>query len=455
MLGWHPFPRLLLALLLVGLASLSLLGGRLIYEVRQTTQLHEQDAATRVLQAAVLASQSSTDTLITTLQEFARQRPNEARGYTLLGTAYLQKARESADPTYYTRAEEALATALHLNPDDTDALTSMGELALARHQFADALSWGERSWALNPYKARTLGVIGDAQVELGRYEAAIDTIQRMVDLRPDLSSYARVSHLRELTGDIEGAIEAMQAAVAAGAPTGENTAYVQVQLGHLYFNSGRLDEAEEQYTAALRTFPGSKPAQAGVARVRAARGDLDGAIALYRDVVEVMPLPEFAIALGDLYRAAGRADEAARQDELVRAMSALYTANGVDLDLELARFEAERGLNLPAVVERARQAQAARPSIGVADTLAWALYQAGHYDEADAAIRQALRLGSRDALIHFHAGMIAARRGDHATAVASLETALRINPHFSVVHAPVARSMLAELRAAAATGARP
>jgi tetratricopeptide (TPR) repeat protein len=296
----------LLGVTVLVLVSGSLIAGLAIYDARQAAQLSEQDEATRALKAAVLASRSSTDSLIATMQEYVRTRPDEARGYTLLGGAYLQKARETADPAYYTKADGVLLKALELNAEDVDALTSLGELALARHQFVDAIRWGERSWAINGYKARTLGVIGDAQIELGRYDDAIDTFQRMVDLRPDLASYARVAYARELLGDVEGAIEAMQDAVTAGAPYGENTAYVQVQLGHLYFNSGRLDEAETAYQAAFRLYPNYKLAQAGVARVRVARGDLTGAIALYKDAVEVMPLPEFVIALSDVYRAAGQ-----------------------------------------------------------------------------------------------------------------------------------------------------
>lgn len=445
----------LLGLLGLLLVCGSLVGGLAIYEVRQAAQLREQDEATRALKAAVLASSSSTDTLVATLQEFVRSRPEEARGYTMLGAAYLQKARETADPTYYTKAEGLLSQAMALNAEDADTLTNLGELALARHQFADALRWGERSRALNGYKARTLGVIADAQVELGRYEEAVATVQRMVDLRPDLSSYVRVAYLRELRGDVDGAIEAMRDAAAAGAPAGENTAYVQVQLGHLYFNSARLDEAEHEYNAALRTYASYKPAQAGIARVRAARGDLAGAIALYQDVVAVMPLPEFVIALGDVYRAAGQPAEAARQDELLRAMSALYAGNGVDLDLELALHQADRGLDPTGAAERARLALAARPSIRVADTLAWALYSAGQYAEARAASRQALRLGTRDALLHYHAGMIAARLGDRPAAIDALRTALEINPHFSVVHAPAAQHTLAALRAAETAGGGP
>lgn len=445
-----------LMLALIGVTVLVLIGassiaGLVIREQRQAAQLRQQDEATRALTVAVLASASSTDKLVATLQEYVRQRPDEARGYTLLGTAYLQKARESADPAYYTKAEATLKQAIALNAEDTDALTSLGGLALARHQFAEAITWGERALAIDAYKARALGVIGDGQVELGRYDQAFATFQKMIDLRPDLSSYARASYARELSGDVEGAIEAMQTAVEAGAPTGENTAYVQVQLATLYFNSGRLDEADAAYQKALRIYPTYKYAQAGVARILAARGDLPRAIALYKDVVEVMPLPEFVIALSDLYRANGQPAEAARQDDLLRAMSTLFQSNGVDMDIELALFDADRRQNLPAAIDQARRILAQRPSIKVAGVLAWALYQDGRYTEARAASQQALRLGTKDALLIFHAGMIAKALGDGPAAIGALETALSINPSFSPLYSPEARRALDQLKGAAST----
>ncbi|MCC6629317.1 MAG: tetratricopeptide repeat protein [Chloroflexi bacterium] len=430
-------------LIVVGVSTT---GGLALYEARQADQLRQQDDATRVLRAAVQASQSSTDALVATLQEYARQRPNEARVHSLLGAAYLQKARETADPSWYSRADGVLHTAIGLNPDDTDALTSLGELALARHRFAEAIDWGRRSLALNEYKARTLGVIGDGLVEIGRYDDAFETFQRMVDLRPDMSSYARVAYARELLGDVDGAIEAMQMAANAGAPYGENTAYTYVQLGHLAFNAGRFDDAERAYEAALRFSAGYKPAQAGIARVAAARGDSARAIALLRDVVDALPLPEYVIALADLYRATGQPAEADRQDDLVRAIGALYQANGVDLDLDLARFDVDRGRNLPDAISRVRTALAERPTIGAAGILAWGLYQAGQFDEASVASQQALRLGTRDARHHYQAGMIAQARGDYATAIQHLEQALAINPAFSPLDAPRARQELAALR---------
>jgi len=399
------------------------------------------------LASRALLTAASTDNLIAALQDTLRSSPNNARAYTRLGFAYLQNARESGDPTYYTKTEGVLKRALELDRNNFDAMNAMGALALARHQFREALQWGERARQLSPDTAYTYGVIGDAQIELGMYNQAIDTIQKMVDLRPDLSSYSRISYARELHGDLAGAIEAMKMAVAAGGPNAENTNWTRVQLGNLYFNSGDLTAAEAQYQQALFQLPGYVHAQAGLARVRAAQGNYAEAIALLTPVTQVMPLPEYVIALGDIYRVAGRPDDAARQYDLVRAISRLFQANGVDTDLELALFDADHDQNLSDLVTRTRQAMERRPSVHAADVLAWVLYKTGRYTEAKVFSQQALRLGTRDALMLFHAGMIALRLGERDQAQTYLSQALSLNPHFSLLYAGEAAQTLQELRA--------
>jgi tetratricopeptide (TPR) repeat protein len=388
----------------------------------------------------------SDERVIAGLQERIRRDPNDTGAYAQLGLAQLQRVRETADPTLYGQAEAAFAEALKRDPQQFDALVGQGLLALARHQFADALRWGERASAINPFSARPYGIVGDARVELGQYEAAVAAIQKMVDTRPDLNSYSRVSYLRELHGDAEGAIVAMRQAVEAGGSGTEGALWTQVQLGHLYFNRGDLATAERIYAAALEIRPGYVYAQAGVARVRAAQGRADEAIRSYQEIVKRLPLPEFVIALGELYDAAGKPAEAKRQYDLVRAMQQLNTGAGVDVDVELALFDADHGADPAATVQRARAAYARRPNIYAADALAWALYAAGDHAAARHYSREALRLGTRDAALHYRAGMIAYALGDRDAARDYLEQALAINPYFSVRYAPTARATLEKLR---------
>ncbi len=212
-----------------------------------------------------------TDQQIATLQRTVRADPGKAGGYALLGDAYLQKARESGDPAYYTRANRAYGAALRRDPGNVTAVIGAGTLANARHDFRRGLALGLEAHRLAPDLARPYTVIFDAQIELGRYPAAGRTVQRMLDLRPTLASYARASYYRELNGDLPGAAQAMRLAVSAGAGSPENVAYVGVLLGDLELASGRVGAAAGAYRQALAAGAESgaeyPPAAAGLARV--------------------------------------------------------------------------------------------------------------------------------------------------------------------------------------------
>jgi tetratricopeptide (TPR) repeat protein len=380
------------------------------------------------------------------LQEQLRRNPSDWQSYSQLGLAYLQKARETGDPTYYQKTEAALDKALSLQPTDYAAISAKGALALARHDFFSALQWGEQAKQINPSRTYAYGVIADAQIELGRYEEAIETLQAMVNLRPDMSSYSRISYLRELHGDTDGALQMMQLAVDSGPPNAENTAWVRTQLANLYFNTGDLDRAELEYQRTLQSRPNYVYALAGLGRVRAAQGNLDEAIQLLNQAVNVMPMPEFVITLGELYQAAGHEQAAQQQQQLLATIEALHRANGVDMDMEIALFNADHNRNLEETLRLAREAYARRPSIYGADVLAWALYKTGNYEEAKHYSEKSLQLGTKDSLKLFHAGMIALELGNKAQARQYLEQALAINPHFSILYGKEASKTLESLQ---------
>ena len=388
-----------------------------------------------------------TKDVIAQAQAKLKTQPNDWHAVDLLAGAYLQKVREAGDPSYYPKVETLLNRALAHDASNAEATTLMGTLALARHQFVAALDWGRKAHALDPASSRALGIIGDAQIELGRYPEALRSFQQMVDLRPDLSSYARVSYARELFGDVPGAIDAMQKAVEAGGPVPENSAYTRVLLGNLYLNAGRPQQADREYRQAMFEYPGYPYGLAGIARVEAATGRYPDAVGHYRQAVDTYPLPDFVIALGDVYAAAGDQRKASETYDLAAAEQQLYRANGVDLDAELALFDADHHRDLSAALLAARAAMADRPSVRTADILAWTLFQTGDDRDAEAASRQALRLGTQDATMFFHRGMIEARLGQTAAAIADLHQALYINPYFSLLWAPVARNTLTSLGA--------
>jgi tetratricopeptide (TPR) repeat protein len=325
---------------------------------------------------------------------------------TMLASAYLQRARETGDLAYHARAEALLQRALARDPRDAGAVVELGTLAASRHDFRRALGLARRARSLAPGSLAHFPLLVDALVELGRYGAAERTLQRFADQRPGLPAYARISYLRELHGDLAGAARAMALAVAAGGAAAENVAAVQVVHGDLEAARGHSARAARDYAEALAGVPGFVPALAGRARLAAASGDLRGAIATLRRVVARLPLPEHVIALGELQLAAGRPAAARRTLALVDAQRRLLAGAGVDTDAEIAVFEADHGLPRRAVA-LGRRAWAAAPGIRSADALGWALTRAGHRRKGLAWARSALRLGSLDPLLRFHAGMAA------------------------------------------------
>jgi len=418
----------------------------ILHHARSINAEKKLDNAERLLHQAAPAPWSRSEREMATLQQTVRDNPKSARNRTLLGAAYLQKARETGDPSYLGKAEELFKKALELDGKDFEAMAGMGSLSLSRHQFWDALRWGEKGLTVNPWSPELHGVVGDACVELGEYDRAVKIFQKMVDLKPQLSAYSRVSYIRELYGDTKGAIEAMRMAVSSGAPNRENTAWCQVQLGHLYFSEGNYQMAEREYRMALKHLPKYVHGLAGLARLRVAQKKLGEGVRLYEEVVAAMPLPEYVIALGDLYEAMGNSEVAKRQYDLVVAMQELYRTNGVDTDMEMALFEADHDLNIAGALEHAKRQIQRQPNIKAADVLAWTLYKSGQYEEAQSVIRQALRLGTKEPLFLYHAGMIHYKAGQKARARTFLTQALALNPQFSLRYAPIAKQALEELR---------
>lgn len=395
--------------------------------------------------ATPLTMTGSLEQTIADLQTHLVAQPDDANALAKLGLAYSQEALHAGDPSYYPKAEEALQRSLAIQPNDNvDALVGMGVVANARHDFADGVRFGREAAAVNPDAAHILGVVGDGLLELGRYRAAFATFDRMVEMRPDVASYARVSYARELRGDVAGALRLMEAALrAAGTP--DDASWVSYQIGELYFRTGRIDRAEHAYRRSVALAPTFIPPHAGLAKVAWTRGDVDRAIHGYRWVVARYPLPEHVIALGDLETIAGHDRQAADAYALARAEAALFRANGVNIDVEQAIFEADHGDPATALTD-ARAGWEARTSIGAADALAWALYREGDFRSAERHARYALHLGTRDATYLYHAGMIALALHDTTTARRDLTQALTINPHFSILGSRTAERALAGLR---------
>jgi tetratricopeptide (TPR) repeat protein len=433
-----PGRRFRLAAVLAVTLLAGLLAGRLV--------VAGGDGAVAPSPAAAAADSAAT---VARLQAELRQRPDEPRLLTRLGVAYVTRARETADPSFYAKAAAVLERAGELAPRDPATMTARGLLDLGRHDFRAALGRATRALRANPDATEAYGVLFDAQVELGRYDAAVATAQAMVDRKPAQGSLARASYARELLGDADGALTAMTQAAAAGGGGGGDRAYVQTLTGNLHLGAGRLPQAEAAYRRALDGLPGYGLAEVGMAQVQAARGELAASARLLEPAAARLPLPATVALLGDVRAAQGDARAADGQYQLVRAIERLNRANGVAVDLELARLEADHardeGGHPARAVAMARRAMTERPTIFASDALGWALRQAGRAREALPHARAAVRLGTRDALLWYHLAAAEADLGMTAPARRHLAKALAINPYLTVRDRPAALALAGRL----------
>jgi tetratricopeptide (TPR) repeat protein len=431
---------LAIGLVAVFVAAASLLGGVLRDRGGAVAAVSRADAGVAADQVlAGIATTRGTETR--ELERVVRAEPDDARSLVLLGYAYQQRWRETADASNLPRSEAALRRAARLDPTDALAVTGLGSLALIRHDFRTALQIGRRAQRVAPSSARTYGLVGDSLLELGRYEEAFRAFERMVALRPSVASYARIAYARELLGDLLGARAAMQLAADAASGQREPASWASVELAKLDLRAGRLARAEGELRLALELLPGYVFAQEQLARLEARRGNLHRALRLARRAADAVPLPQFVALLADLEERTGDRGAARRQVETVRAIDRILAANGVRTDVESAVFDADHRIRTATLVARARAARAARPSILGDDALAWALARMGHCEEARSWSDRSLRLGTRDALLYFHRAEIERCAGNPRAARSWARRALALDPVFSARWAPYARRL--------------
>lgn len=394
--------------------------------------------------AAAVLKPTAIDGEILKWKEQARRQPDKAVSWVNLGDALMQKGREVVDPHFYDYAEKAYQKALSLDSANAGALTGMAWVSGGRHQFVESIAWAEKALALAPRDHAAYGLIGDAQVEQGDYEAAFGSYQKMLDIRPDISSYSRGAQILHLTGDTSKAIWLMQKAVRAGGPYAENTAWCRAQLVDMLMNTGSLLPAEQVATDALKKTPNNYNVLVAAGRVKEARRDYAGAIQIYQQAVAVSPQHRALVALGDLYLKTGKKAEAEAQFAQVEKTHEEHKKHGSHDELYMARFFADHDRNLPRALAIAETHKDTKNPVE-ADSVAWCYHKNGKAAEAKAIIDRALAVGAPDASRLFHAGMIYARLGERGPASKYLYQALSINPYFSLLDAPIAAATLKDL----------
>jgi tetratricopeptide (TPR) repeat protein len=385
-----------------------------------------------------------TDRQIKLYQDWVSKDPTSISSRTLLAGAYIQKTRETTDFDYLNRAQKILDSVLS-EKQDSEALHMRNVVELTLHHFSKAADGARALTGHYPGDVQSWGTLGDALMEMGQYDAGRDAFAKMLALKPGLASYNRMGFYRFVTGDVEGGIALMQDAVKAAAKYPENKAWCLVELGNMYFKTGKWDEAEAAFRDAIETFPASHTALAGLGSVQAARGQLTEAIASYEHAQSITPMVQYAGALFDLWTVLGKKEKAKEQADLVDVSAKLEEAAGFKSNRTLGLIYANQDRKLKEALEQVQTDFEIRKDIYTYDALAWVLYKNGRYEEARHASDEALKLGTPEALFHFHAGMIAKSLNDSVRAKAELEQALKLNPGFDVRLARAAQDSLATL----------
>ena len=393
----------------------------------------------------------NTKAAIEGLQAKLRSDPGDQKSRLLLAQAYMQEGRVTGNHPYYDGAAMGLLEeVLQADPENFEALCCKASLSLTQHHFAQGLGIAQKAQKINPNSGFVYGLLTDANVEMGHYDEATKMADKMNMVRPDLPAYARVSYLREIYGDVPGAIQAMDMATKAGYSGLEQTEWTRVGLGRLYEISGDTASAHGYYLMALAARPGYAYAIAGLGRIAAARKDYATAIKFHQRARAMVKDYAFTDELTDLYRLNGQVEESKKmaQESIAMLASAAEEADeneqmGHYADRELA-YAYLKTNELDKALEHAKIEYDRRPdNIDVNETMAWVLYKRGNYAEAHKYMQVARRTGSKNPVLLGRAGFILTKIGKTAEGQALIEKSLQTAPYLDAEVEAEGRKLLA------------
>lgn len=377
---------------------------------------------------------SPADGLIELYKQKIKEDPDDYLNYTKLGESYIQKGREIGSIKPYLQAEEALKKAVELYPDGYAAYIYLGQVSSYTHNFNKTIQYAKKAIELKPEKSVPYGLLGDAYMELGRYEEAGKAYRTASIISSGFYSLSRISQLRDLTGDTEGAVQTMKEALnqaASGNLPIENRAWANVMLGSLHLKEGKIEEAEGYYEKALGIFQDYYLALGQLAQLHVMTGEYEEAATLYERAIELNPRPQYYLALCEIYEVLGMSERSEKSCRKAEARYEEYYESGIKgHSRELVLYYADKDIKLNSALELAIRDSEDTEDIYAYDTLAWAYYKTGSMDKAGDAINKALRMGTKDAVLYYHAGMISYKLGDKEKAEKYFHLVLSTNPFF-------------------------
>ncbi|MEV0319137.1 tetratricopeptide repeat protein [Streptomyces sp. NPDC050658] len=373
-----------------------------------------------------------------------RAHPADDHSWAVLGAAYVERGRRTADSAYYPKADRALRTSLKARPaGNVEALTGLAALANARHDFRGARKWGEAAVKQSPKRWTTYPVLIDAYRGLGNAKAVGRALETLQELHSGSAVMARAGQVYRDRGWREDAAATLADAAALASSPAEQAVCLH-RVGELAWERGEPAEALRYQEAALAADPDHHPSLAGKGRALAALGRTTEALNAYRSALVKQPAPEYALALGELYESLRLMPAARAQYDVLRTRVKQEGVNGVNEERILGLFEADHG-DPDEAVRRLRAEFKRHGSPEVADALGWALHRADENEEALKYATRATDKGPRSALLSYHRGEIERELGKYGAARRHIAEALRLNPYFSPLLTPAAESALESL----------
>ncbi len=373
--------------------------------------------------------------------------PGDYLSRTQLGRTLISLARETGDLELYVRAEDQLRIAATDAPNDAATQTGYASSLSAQHEFDHALRVLARLEAERPDDLGVQASIADVHLDLGDYDPAFAAIDDLTDELPDsMATLSRQARVAALTGHNEDAVEYARRALLQAANIGlrpADAASAWFSLAFFQYQAGQVDEAESSLRSGLTIDEGHLPSRELLGKVLVAQGRLDEAATYYEDLVAATPAADLHGLLAEVYDALGRDDESDEQVDLGLAIAEEQVGRYPAERRHLAGFFADT--DPQRFLELMEEDVATREDIGGLDLLAWARYLNDDLDGAQEAMERAMALGTQDASVLFHAGMIEAAAGDEDAAEDLLSSALELNPGFDLGDVALAEATLEDL----------
>ncbi|HZV43171.1 MAG TPA: tetratricopeptide repeat protein [Saprospiraceae bacterium] len=375
-----------------------------------------------------------------------KSNPKDLESRLSLAEILMQEARISGEHGYYYPAAlTVIDEVLEEHPDANAryrALLNKGSVLLSLHQFQEAKKIGEEALALNSHSANAYGVVIDANVETGQYEKAVEYADKMVSIRPDLRSYSRVSYLREIYGQVQGAIDAMKLAVAAGYPGTEQTEWARLTLGSLYERYGKADSALLQYELSLSYRPNYPFAIGAMASHFALQGNYHLADSLNQVAMNLIPEVSFFVHQAKWDKTRGYTDKVKSGSKTIISMMADDEKAGHKMGLELSKVYLDILEDPKMALEVVMKEYTTRPdNIDINKQLVEIYLTQGNSGKAQEHLIKAQRTGSQDPELKCLEGMLMLKSNRTAEASALIKAAFVANPYLDCSFCKEAREM--------------